>query len=104
LALEVVRDVTVNTDDWWIENAIGEEHEEIRCMAMRILPQPTAMTATDRDWKTYYSYNYVRELEAAIEASTSFWSTRTFNCRKKPISRAEILISFPTELKICSRN
>jgi hypothetical protein len=53
LALEYARDDTVKTDDWWIENAIGEEHEEIRRMAMRILPQPTAMTAAERDWKTY---------------------------------------------------
>ena len=52
LAMENAHDFSIMTDDWWIENAIGEEHEEIRYMAMCILPQPTAMTATDRNWKT----------------------------------------------------
>ena len=51
LAMVDARDL--DTDDWWIEYGDAPEHAEILYMAKRILPQPTAMTSAERDWKTY---------------------------------------------------
>jgi hypothetical protein len=45
--------LTLASAEWWVEWATAPEHADALYVAKRVLPQPTAMTAAERDWKTY---------------------------------------------------
>ena len=78
----------LDTGDFWMRYWDAPEHAEILYMAKRILPQPTAMTSAERDWKTYdYVHSKLRNRLSADRAADLVYvnckNCKNCSCRRR---------------------